>query len=157
MARNVTSVITRENDSAKVDMYTVPAKNTAEIHMIYILATVGNADADLSWYDSHSATEYPLAHAKTLQATNGEYLLLTDLQIDLKENDILRVQNSDTASTITYMVSMNLAPSIATQFHSQEIDMPGYGKAIKDPNSIYKKKKPKQLRRPLPKPKKKNK
>ena len=133
MARNVTAVKTRTNNSAKVDMYTVPAKNTAEIHMIYILATTGNADADLYWYDSHSATEYPLAHAKTLQATNGEYLLLTDLQIDLKENDILRVQNSDTASTITYMVSMNLAPSIATQFHSQEIHMYGYGKKKKKP------------------------
>ena len=118
MARNVTSVIKRHNDNTKVPLYTVPAKNTAEIHMIYILATAGNANADLYWYDSHSATEYPLAHAKALQATNGEYLLLTDLQIDLKENDILRVQNSDTASTITYMVSMNLAPSIATQFHS---------------------------------------
>ena len=126
MARNVTSVKTRTNDSAKVDMYTVPAKNTAEIHMIYILATAGNADADLYWYDSHTTTEYPLAHAKALQATNGEYLLLNDLQIDLKENDILRVQNSDTASTITYMVSMNLEPSLATQFHSQEIDMYGY-------------------------------
>ena len=118
MARNVTVVKTRTNDSAKVDIYTVPAKNTAEIHMIYILATAGNADADLYWYDSHTTTEYPLAHAKSLQATNGEYLLLNDLQIDLKENDILRVQNSDTASTITYMVSMNLAPSLATQFHS---------------------------------------
>ena len=118
MARSVTAVKTRTNDSAKVDMYTVPAKNTAEIHMIYILATAGNADADLYWYDSHTTTEYPLAHAKALQATNGEYLLLNDLQIDLKENDILRVQNSDTASTITYMVSMNLEPSLATQFHS---------------------------------------
>ena len=118
MARNVTSVIKRHNEDTKVPLYTVPAKNTAEIHMIYILATAGNADADLYWYDSHSATEYPLAHAKGLQATNGEYLLLNDLQIDLKENDILRVQNSDTSSTITYMVSMNLAPSITTQFHS---------------------------------------
>ena len=118
MARNVTSVIKRHNLDTKVDLYTVPAKNTAEIHMIYILATAGNADADVYWYDSHSATEYPLAHAKALQATNGEYLLLTDLQIDLKENDILRVQNSGTNSTITYMVSMDLAPSITTQFHN---------------------------------------
>ena len=118
MARNVTSVKTRTNDSAKVDMYTVPAKNTAEIHMIYILATAGNEDADLYWYDSHTTTEYPLAHAKSLQATNGEYLLLNNLQIDLKENDILRVKNSGTSSTITYMVSMNLAPSITTQFHN---------------------------------------
>ena len=118
MARNVTAVKTRTNDSAKVDMYTVPAKNTAEIHMIYILASAGNEDADLYWYDSATTTEYPLAHAKTLQATNGEYLLLKDLQIDLKENDILRVQNSGTSSTITYMVSMNLAPSITTQFHN---------------------------------------
>ena len=142
MARNVTAVKTRTNDSAKVDIYTVPAKNTAEIHMIYILATAGNADADLYWYDSHTTTEYPLAHAKTLQATNGEYLLLNDLQIDLKENDVLRVQNSDTASTITYMVSMNLAPSLATQFHSQEIDMPGYGygKPMKKKKPVKKKK-----------------
>jgi hypothetical protein len=118
MARNVTAVKTRTNDSAKVDMFTVPAKNTAEIHMIYILATAGNEDADLYWYDSHTATEYPLAYAKALQATNGEYLLLQDLQIDLKENDVLRVKNSGTASTITYIVSMNLQPAITTQFHS---------------------------------------
>ena len=133
MARNVTAVIKRHNANTKVDMYTVPAKNTAEIHMIYILATAGNEDADLYWYDSASTTEYPLAHAKALQSTNGEYLLLNDLQIDLKENDILRVQNSGTSSTITYMVSMNLAPSITTQFHSQEIDMYGYGKKKKKP------------------------
>ena len=118
MARNVTAVKTRTNDSAKVDMYTVPAKNTAEIHMIYILATAGNESADLYWYDSATATEYPLAHANALSGSSGEYLLLNDLQLDLKENDILRVQNSGTNSTITYMVSMNLAPSIATQFHN---------------------------------------
>jgi hypothetical protein len=118
MARNVTAVKTRTNDSAKVDMYTIPAKNTAEIHMIYILATSGNESADLYWYDSASTTEYPLAHANSLSGSSGQYLLLNDLQIDLKENDILRVQNSGTNSTITYMVSMNLAPSITTQFHS---------------------------------------
>ena len=126
MARSVTAVKTRTNDSAKVDMYTVPAKNTAEIHMLYILATAGNANADLYWYDSHAGVEYPLAHAKSLQATNGEYLLLKDLQIDLQENDKLRVQNSDASSTITYIVTMELKPSLATQFHSQEIDMYGY-------------------------------
>lgn len=118
MARSVTAVKTRTNLSVKVDMYTVPAKNTAEIHMIYILATAGNANADLYWYDSHAGVEYPLAHAKSLQATNGEYLLLKDLQIDLQENDILRIQNSDTSSTITYIVTMELKPSLATQFHS---------------------------------------
>ncbi len=118
MARSVTAVKTRTNLSVKVDMYTVPAKNTAEIHMIYILATAGNANADLYWYDSHAGVEYPLAHAKSLQSTNGEYLLLKDLQIDLQENDILRIQNSDTSSTITYIVTMELKPSLATQFHS---------------------------------------
>jgi len=117
MARNVTAVIKRHNEDTKVPLYTVPAKNTAEIHMIYILATDGNESADLYWYDSHSAIEYSLAHANSLSGSSGEYLLLNDLQIDLKENDILRVQNSGTNSTITYMVSMNLAPSITTQFH----------------------------------------
>ena len=117
MARNVTSVIKRHNLDTKVDMYTVPAKNTAEIHMIYILATAGNESADLYWYDSHLAIEYPLAHANALSGSSGQYLLLNDLQIDLKENDILRVQNSGTNSTLTYIVSMNLAPSITTQFH----------------------------------------
>ena len=118
MARSVTAVKTRTNDSAKVDMYTVPAKNTAEIHIIYILATSGNEDADLYWYDNSTTTEYPLAHAKSLQSTNGEYLLLKDLQIDLQENDVLRVKNSGTSSTITYVVTMELKPSLATQFHS---------------------------------------
>lgn len=118
MARNVTAVIKRHNDSAKVDLYTVPAKNTAEIHMIYILATAGNESADLYWYDSRSAVEYPLARANSLSGSSGQYLLLNDLQIDLKENDILRVQNSGTNSTLTYIVSMNLAPSITTQFHN---------------------------------------
>ena len=142
MARSVTAVKTRTNDSAKVDMYTVPAKNTAEIHMLYILATAGNANADLYWYDSHAGVEYPLAHAKSLQATNGEYLLLKDLQIDLQENDKLRVQNSDASSTITYIVTMELKPSLATQFHSQEIDM--YGN-YKKPKPVKKKKtKPKK-------------
>lgn len=119
MARNVTVVKKRHNDSTKdLNTYTVPAKNTAEIHMIYILATAGNANADLYWYDSDAGVEYPLAHAKSLQATNGEYLLLKDLQIDLQENDILRVQNSDASSTITYIVTMELKPSSTTQFHS---------------------------------------
>ena len=118
MARSVTAVKTRTNDSAKVDMYTVPAKNTAEIHMIYILATSGNEDADLYWYDNATTTEYPLAHAKSLQSTNGEYLLLKDLQIDLQENDVLRVKNSGTSSTFTYVVTIELKPSLATQFHS---------------------------------------
>ena len=119
MARSVTVVKKRHNDSTKdLDTYTVPAKNTAEIHMIYILATAGNANADLYWYDSHAGVEYALAHAKSLQATNGEYLLLKDLQIDLQENDKLRVQNSDASSTITYIVTMELKPSLATQFHS---------------------------------------
>jgi len=118
MARSVTAVATRHGNSDKVDIYTVPAKNTAEIHMIYILATAGNEDADLYWYDSHSTTEYPLAHAKALQATNGEYLLLQDLQIDMQENDVIRVKNSGTGSTITYIVTMELKPTLATQFHS---------------------------------------
>ena len=119
MARSVTVVKTRTNDSTKdPNTYTVPAKNTAEIHMIYILATAGNANADLYWYDSHTSTEYPLAHAKSLQATSGESLLIKDLQIDLQENDVLRVKNSGTSSTITYIVTMELKPSLATQFHS---------------------------------------
>ena len=118
MARNVTAVKTRQNESTKEPLFTVPAKNTAEIHMIYILATAGNESADLYWYDSATATEYPLARANSLSGSSGQYLLLNDLQIDLKENDVLRVQNSGTNSTITYMVSMNLEPSITTQFHS---------------------------------------
>jgi len=118
MARSVTAVATRHGSSDKVDIYTVPAKNTAEIHMIYILATAGNEDADVYWYDSHSTTEYPLAHAKSLQSTNGEYLLLQDLQIDMQENDVIRVKSSGTGSTITYIVTMELKPSLATQFHS---------------------------------------
>ena len=77
-----------------------------------------------------------------LKSGTSEYLLLKDLQIDLQENDVLRVKNSGTSSTITYVVTMELKPSLATQFHSQEIDM--YGN-YKKPKPVKKKKtKPKK-------------
>ena len=118
MARNITAVLTRTNDSSKVDLYTVPAKNTAVISMIYILATAGNESATLCWYDSHTATEYTIAVGNALSGSSGEYLLLNDIKIVLKENDILRVQNSGTNSTINYLVSMELRAAEAIQFHS---------------------------------------
>ena len=118
MARNLTTVKTRTNDAAKVILYTVPAKNTAVIHMIYILATAGNESATLSWVDSTTSVEYVIAQGNTLAGSSGEYLLLTNIEIDLKPNDILKVQNSGTNSTFTYIVSMKLTPSEATQFHN---------------------------------------
>ena len=117
MARSVTAVKTRTNDSAKVDMYTVPAKNTAEIHMIYILATAGNESGTVYWYDSHTGNEYTIAVGNALSGSSGQSLLLDQIRINIKENDILKVQNSGTNSTLTYIVSMELKPAETIQFH----------------------------------------
>ena len=117
MARNVTAVKRRTDDSSKADLYTVPAKNTAAINMIYIIATAGNESGTVYWYDSHTGNEYTIAVGNSLSGSSGQSLLLDQIHINIKENDILRVQNSGTNSTLTYIVSMELRPAEAIQFH----------------------------------------
>ena len=114
MARTVSAVATRTT-ADKHTLYTVPAKNTGLWSMMYIISLVGNETPKVYWYDSHTSTEYFIVGGKNLGV--GEYILLTDAHVALKENDEIRVQNTGTNST-TYIATIELVPAEAIQFHS---------------------------------------
>ena len=114
MARTVSAASTRQN-TAKFTLYTVPPKNTGLWSMMYIISLVGNETPKVYWYDSHTSTEYFIVGGKNLGV--GEYILLSDAHVALKENDEIRVQNTGTNST-TYIATIELVPAEAIQFHS---------------------------------------
>jgi len=114
MARTVSAVANRTT-ADKHTLYTVPAKNTGLWNMMYIISLVGNETPKVYWYDSHTSTEYFIVGGKNLGV--GEYILLSDAHVALKENDEIRVQNTGTNST-TYIATIELVPAEAIQFHS---------------------------------------
>ena len=114
MARTVSAVATRTT-ADKHTLYTVPAKNTGLWSMMYIISLVGNETPKVYWYDSHTSTEYFIVGGKNLGT--GEYILLSDAHVALKENDEIRVQNTGT-NDVTYIATIELVPAEAIQFHS---------------------------------------
>jgi len=114
MARTVSAVATRTT-ADKHTLYTVPAKNTGLWSMMYIISLAGNETPKVYWYDSHSSTEYFIVGGKNLGT--GEYILLSDAHVALKENDEIRVQNTGT-NDVTYIATIELVPAEAIQFHS---------------------------------------
>lgn len=113
MARTVSAVQTR-TDTTKTLLYKVPPKNTGLWNMMYIISLVGNETPKVYWYDSTSSTEYFIVGGKNLGV--GEYVLLSDAHVALKENDEIRVQNTGTNDT-TYIATIELRPAEAIQFH----------------------------------------
>jgi hypothetical protein len=113
MARTVSAVQTRTN-TTKTLLYKVPPKNTGLWNMMYIISLVGNETPKVYWYDSTTSTEYFIVGGKNLGV--GEYVLLSDAHVALKENDEIRVQNTGTNST-TYIATIELRPAEAIQFH----------------------------------------
>jgi hypothetical protein len=114
MARTVSAVATRTT-ADKHTLYTVPAKNTGLWSMMYIISLAGNETPKVYWYDSHTSTEYFIVGGKNLGT--GEYILLSDAHVALKENDEIRVQNTGT-NDVTYIATIELVPAEAIQFHS---------------------------------------
>jgi len=114
MARTVSAVATRTT-ADKHTLYTVPAKNTGLWSMMYIISLAGNETPKVYWYDSHTSTEYFIVGGKNLGT--GEYILLSDAHVALKENDEIRVQNTG-SNDVTYIATIELVPAEAIQFHS---------------------------------------
>ena len=114
MARTVSAVATRTT-ADKHTLYTVPAKNTGLWNMMYIISLAGNETPKVYWYDSHTSTEYFIVGGKNLGT--GEYILLSDAHVALKENDEIRVQNTG-SNDVTYIATIELVPAEAIQFHS---------------------------------------
>jgi hypothetical protein len=113
MARTVSAVQTR-TDTTKTLLYKVPPKNTGLWSMMYIISLTGNETPKVYWYDADNAIEYFVAGGKNLVA--GDYILLSDAHVALKENDEIRVQNTGTNS-VTYIATIELRPKETTQFH----------------------------------------
>lgn len=114
MARTVSAVATRTTTD-KHTLFTVPAKNTGLWNMMYIISLVGNETPKVYWYDSHTSTEYFIVGGKNLGT--GEYILLSQAQVAMQENDEIRVQNTGT-NDVTYIATIELRPAEAIQFHS---------------------------------------
>lgn len=113
MARTVSAVQTRA-DTTKTLLYKVPPKNTGLWNMMYIISLVGNETPKVYWWDSTTNTEYFIVGGKNLGI--GEYVLLSDAHVALKENDEIRVQNTGT-NDVTYVATIELRPAEAIQFH----------------------------------------
>ena len=113
MARTVSAVQTR-TDTTKTLLYKVPPKNTGLWNMMYIISLVGNETPKVYWWDSTTNTEYFIVGGKNLGI--GEYVLLSDAHVALKENDEIRVQNTGT-NDVTYVATIELRPAEAIQFH----------------------------------------
>lgn len=77
-----------------------------------------NETPKVYWYDSHTSTEYFIVGGKNLGT--GEYILLSQAQVAMQENDEIRVQNTGT-NDVTYIATIELRPAEAIQFHSQEV------------------------------------
>ena len=114
MARTVSPVKTLTNTSTKTLLYKVPPKNTGLWNMMYIISLVGNETPKVYWYDATNATEYFIVGGKNLGV--GEYVLLSDAHVALKENDEIRIQNTGT-NDVTYVATIELRPAEAIQFH----------------------------------------
>ena len=82
--------------------------------MMYVISLVGNETPKVYWWDSTTNTEYFIVGGKNLGI--GEYVLLSDAHVALKENDEIRVQNTGTNST-TYIATIELRPAETIQFH----------------------------------------
>lgn len=114
MSRKISIASTRENDTTKHTLYTVPTKNTGLWSMLYVISLTGNAYPTVYWYDSSTDTEYQILGAKNLGA--GNYVLFSDAEVVLQEGDQIRIQNT-TVYKVTYIATVELVPNQATQFH----------------------------------------
>lgn len=113
MARKIT-VANTKTTTVKETIYTVPVKNSGLWSVLYVISTAGTNTPSVYWYDASTTTEYLILSGKNLGA--GEYLLLNQAEVVLQEGDEIRISQSGTSS-VTYVCTVELVPSLATQFH----------------------------------------
>jgi hypothetical protein len=103
--------------STKTTVFTVPVKNTALWHLLFLSNHTGNNKwVSAWWYDASTDTEIRIIDStnvdakKTLQfgGNVNEYVVL-------EENDEIRLQ-AENGSEFTYIVSMEIYPNQSVQF-----------------------------------------
>ncbi|NCX91985.1 MAG: hypothetical protein EBX03_10440 [Rhodobacteraceae bacterium] len=103
--------------NVKQVLFTVPAKNTGLWLVKYIISLDGNETPKVYWYDASENQEYLIVAGKNL-GTGDSILLDGQAAVAMKENDEIRIQNSGTTYSVTYLATIELRPSEAIQFHS---------------------------------------
>jgi len=103
--------------NVKQVLFTVPAKNTGLWLVKYIISLDGNETPKVYWYDSSENQEYLIVAGKNL-GTGDSILLDGQASVAMKENDEIRIQNSGTTYSVTYLATIELRPAEAIQFHS---------------------------------------
>ena len=103
--------------NVKQVLFTVPAKNTGLWLVKYIISLDGNETPKVYWYDSSQNQEYLIVAGKNL-GTGDSILLDGQAAVAMKENDEIRIQNSGTTYSVTYLATIELRPAEAIQFHS---------------------------------------
>lgn len=122
MARSITVAKTLDSSSSpaadvKQTLYTVPAKNTANWLVKYIISLDGNETPRVYWYDSSENEEYLIVAGKNLGV--GESILLDgQASVAMQEHDEIRIQNTGTTNSVTYLATLELTSAQATQFHN---------------------------------------
>jgi hypothetical protein len=103
--------------AAKETVYTVPTKLTALWTLLFV-ANVGanNKSVTVYWYDKSTNAEYAILNktfnaGATEQWNGGAYVVL-------EEGDEIRVAQQDNQTTFTFIISLEIAPKIATQFNT---------------------------------------
>ena len=113
MSRKI-SVAKTKTTTAEETVYTIPVKNSGLWTLAYVISTAGTNTPTVYWYDASADTEYLVLSGKNLGA--GEYILLSQAEVVLQEGDRIRIAQSGTSS-ITYIFTIELVPSLSTQFH----------------------------------------
>jgi len=103
--------------NVKQTLFTVPPKNTGLWLVKYIISLDGNETPKVYWYDSSENTEYLIVAGKNL-GTGDSILLDGQAAVAMKENDEIRIQNSGTTYSVTYLATIELKPAETIQFHS---------------------------------------
>ena len=103
--------------NVKQVLFTVPAKNTGLWLVKYIISLDGNETPKVYWYDSSENQEYLIVAGKNL-GTGDSILLDGQASVAMKENDEIRIQNSGTTYSVTYLATIELRPAEAIQFHA---------------------------------------
>ena len=115
MARKISVASTRNSDTVPYPLYTVPVKNSALWSLLFIASTEGSVDVSASWYDASTGETYPIVGAKNL--SKDDTIMFNQAEVVLQEGDIIYVKNTSTSYDATFIVTLELVPNQATQFH----------------------------------------
>jgi hypothetical protein len=104
--------------NTKTTVYTVPTKNSAYWQLLFLSNHLGsNKSISAWWYNKHNNTEVVIFDAvnvdakKTLQFGGN-----TNENVVLEEGDEIRLL-SETGSSFTYIITLELTPKSAVQFN----------------------------------------